>query len=142
MRRARIPDFLESVANHPRVRPYIGPGDHRVSAGVTWDSTVALEWREGGIVFMREATGVYSGHWVFLPKTPDVVGKAREALRYLFTHTDAQRVTGKTPLELRHARKAAQAAGMRHLFNCDGHSFTELTRDQWLKDEDESHGLG
>jgi hypothetical protein len=135
MRRARIPDFLESCANHPRVFPHIGCTEARFSAGASWERTVALEWREGGVVFVEEAPGVYSGHWVFLPKTKDVVGKARAALRYLFTHTDAQRVTGKTPLELRHARKAAQAAGMRHLFNCDGHSFTELTRDQWLKDE-------
>lgn len=136
MRVADSPAFLEGVANNPRVRPYIGPGTHEFRAGESWWRTLALEWGEGGIVFLDEGRGTYSAHWVFLPKTPDVVGKAREALRYLFTHTDARRVIGKTPLKLRHARKAAKAAGMRHLFDCDGHSFCELTRAQWLTDED------
>lgn len=135
MRVARSPAFLEWVANHPRVRPYIGPGTERFEAGHSWQETIALEWDTGGIVFVRTAPRVYSAHWVFLPDTTDVVGKARQALRHMFTATDAQKITGRTPMKLRHARKAAQAAGMRHLFNCAGDSFCELTRDEWLKDE-------
>ena len=136
MRVAVSPAHLEAVANHPRVRPYIGAGTDPIAAGDSWQRTVALEWDEGGIVFMLEAPGVYSAHWVFLPKTKEVIGKAREALRYLFTHTDAQRVIGKTPLQLRHARKAALAAGMNHLFDCSGFSYCELTRSAWLTDEE------
>ena len=135
MRVATTPDHLESVANHPRVRPYIGPGSGEFRAGESWGRTVALEWDTGGIVFLLEAPGIYSGHWVFLPKTPDVIGKAREAIAYLFAHTDARKIIGKTPTHLKHALRAAKAAGMRHRFNCDGTSYTELTRHDFTKGE-------
>jgi hypothetical protein len=135
VRVATSPAFLEGVANDPRVRPHIGPGTHRFEAGESWARTVALEWDTGGIVFLREAEGVYSGHWVFLPKTPDVIGKARAALAYLFANTNANAVIGQTPVHLKHALRAAKAAGMRHLFTCDGIAHSAMTRQDWLTKE-------
>ena len=136
MRVATSPAFLEACANCPRVRPYIGGGLGLFAAGESWKHTVGLEWDTGGIVFVQHSPGIYSGHWVFLPGTTDVVAKARDALRHMFTETNALKITGKTPLKLRHARKAAQAAGMRHLFDCAGYSYTEISRAQWLTDEE------
>jgi len=135
MKRATSPDFLLTVANHPRNAPYTGAAwadyDPR-----RWARTVALEWPDGGVVFEQLKSGAYEAHWCFLPRAKDVVRKGREAIAYLFTHTDAQRVIGKTPTKFRHAVKAARAVGMRHLFDCRGVSHSELSRFQWKNDAD------
>ena len=136
MRIAVSPTFLESVANLPRVRPYIGPGTHRFEAGESWARTVALEWAEGGVVFLRESPRVYSAHLVFAPKTPDPAGKLRAALGYLFTTTDCLRVIGETPARYRHVRKTAERAGLKHINDESGASHYALTRSQWLTDEE------
>lgn len=135
MKRSVSPDFLLTVANHPRVAPYTGAAWAQYDPQ-RWARTVALEWPDGGVVFERLDSGAWEGHWVFLPKAKDVVSKGREAIAYLFTHTDAQRVIGKTPTKFRHAIKAARAVGMRHLFDCRGLSFSELSRPQWLTDKE------
>jgi len=136
------PEFLESVANHPRVLPNIGGDGKPFKAGDSWADSVGLEWDEGGIVFVRQAPGIYSAHFVFLPKTPDILGKCREALRYMFTRTACHTVTGKTPIHLKHARRAAKAAGMVHLFDCDGYAHTRLTAREWIKHKELGDGMG
>lgn len=129
MRRAVTPDFLESVANHPRVRPYIG-GHGEFRAGESWAQTVALEWDEGGIVFLREAPGRYSVHVVFLPKTKGAADKLRQALGYVFA-LDAQTVIGSTPTKYRHVRKVAELAGLKHIKDESGFSHYRLTASEW-----------
>lgn len=137
MKRAVDPAFLESIANHPSVRPYLGgDGKSEFRTEDTWAQTIALEWPEGGLVFLRHAPGLYSGHFVFLPHTPDVAGKCREALDYMFTQTDAERIFGTTPLPFKHAIRTAKRAGFRHTHTANGLSHCELTRQQWL----ERHG--
>jgi hypothetical protein len=135
VRRASDPVFLESIANDPRIASRVG-SDGSFRAGDSWDRTVALEWDTGGIVFLQEAPGLYSGHWVFLPGTPGVVAKGRQALDYLFSNTDAQHVIGLTPLDNPRAIRAAIGAGMRGVCNRDGHAFCELTRAQWILDKE------
>ena len=126
-------DFLESIANHPRVIRAIGCTAESFVAGDSWNASIGLEWPTGGIVFVRESPGVYSAHLVFAPKTKEVIGKCRAALRYMFTKTPAHTITGKIPLTLRHARKVATAAGMQHLFDCDGQAYYRLTAREWIK---------
>lgn len=133
MRVARSPAFLEFVANHPRVRPYIGPGTQRFEAGYSWFRTVALEWPEGGVVFLRELGTIYSAHLVFLPKTKDAAGKFRQALAYLFTNTDCQTVIGQTNTRWRHVRRTAEAAGLKHIKDEGGASHYALTRQAWTQ---------
>ncbi len=110
MRRARIPDFLEYCANHPRVRPWIG-GEGEIRAGKTWDGTIALEWREGGVIFMRQSPGVYEGHLVFV-RVKDAMAKVREAVDYLFTHSDAIALTATVPEGYWHVARICRALGM------------------------------
>ena len=136
MRVAVSPALLEAVANHPRVRPYIGPGSEPCEAGESWQRTIALEWDEGGVVFMREAHGQYSVHLVFLPHTKDPAAKLAQALRHMFTQTDCLEVIGATPTRYRHVRKTATAAGLKHIKDEDGISHYALTRSQWLTDEE------
>lgn len=135
MKRATSPDFLLTVANHPRNAPYTGAAWTEYDPA-RWAHTVALEWPDGGVVFEQCRSGAWSFHWVFLPRAKDVVSKGREAIAYLFRHTGAQRVIGNAPTKFRHATKAASAAGMRHQFDCRGRSFFELSRTQWLTDKE------
>lgn len=130
MRVATSPTFLEGVANHPRVRPYIGPGGDEFRAGDSWQRTVAFEWDEGGVVFIREAPCTYSVHLVFLPKTKDPAGKLREALARIFK-TDCREVFGVTPARFRHVRRVAEAAGLRHIKDEAGSSHYGLTAKQF-----------
>jgi hypothetical protein len=135
VKKAESPDFLLSVANHPRNRAYTGAAWSEYDPA-RWDHTLGLEWSDGGVVFEQLKSGVWEAHWVFLPKARNAVAKGREALAYLFTHTDARKVIGKTPSKWRHAKRAASRVGMRLLFECRGFSFTELTRQQWLTDKE------
>ena len=133
MRVATGPEFLESVANHPRVIRAIGCAGDAFAAGDSWADSIGLEWDEGGIVFHRTAPGIYSAHLVFLPKTRDVAAKCADALRYMFTRTGARVITGTIPLRLRHARQVAKTARMRHLFDCNGFAHYRLTVQDWRK---------
>jgi hypothetical protein len=130
MRVATGPAFLESVANHPRVIRAIGCTAERFEAGESWKDSIGLEWDTGGIVFIRHAPGWYSVHLVFLPKTPDVLGKCAEAARHMFTQTDARVLTGDIPTHLRHACRVARKM-MIHVGDQDGRSLFRLTAEEW-----------
>lgn len=110
MKRAESPEFLESIANSPRVRPYLG-GSGEVRAGDTWARSVALQWEDGGVVFMQEAPGVYDAHLVFARKAKDTLQKCRKALDYIFG-LGARRVIARVPAGYWHVRRIARAAGM------------------------------
>lgn len=132
MKRAASPDFLESVANHPRVRPFIG-GTGRFEAGASWGRTIALEWDDGGVVFLEEAPGVVSAHILFLPKAKNVIGKCREALAYVMPqHADT--VLADFPSGFRHVRKIVEACGLTHHSDAHGwaHYFKEESCDGTL----------
>jgi hypothetical protein len=126
VRRATAPDHLERIANHPRVRPFIG-GSGEFRAGESWDRTIALEWDEGGVVFLAEAPGVYSAHLVFLPKTKDVAGKVRAALDYLMPD-HADRVLADFPSGFRHVRRLAERIGFTH--HHDAHGWAHYVLDE------------
>lgn len=132
MKRAANPAFLESIANDPRVRPFIGAGTGEFRAGDSWKRTIALEWPEGGIVFLREAAGIYSAHLLFLPNASPLK-KCLDALRYMFTRTGCHTVIGSIPEENTRARRIALAAGMQHLGDANGHSHYRLTAREWIR---------
>jgi hypothetical protein len=134
MKRAANPAFLESIANDPRVRPFIG-GSGEFRAGDSWKRTIALEWPSGGVVFVREAAGIYSAHLLFLPNAWPLP-KFRAALRYMFTRTGCHTVIGATPLANTRAGRIATAAGMNHLGNANGHSHYRLTAREWACSKD------
>lgn len=129
MRVAGTPDFLESIANDPLIRPWVG-GNGEVRAGESWARTVALEWDDGGVIFMREAPRVYSVHLVFKRKARDVLAKLADAKRFAFEHMDAHTLVAEIPATHRHVRKCAEAMGMRQ----DGAL--------WVLQKDLSDGLG
>lgn len=135
--------FLTSVANHPDVRPYIGPGDEALDLTqiISNPSNIALEAEGGGWVLVNLLPGVYELHTLFLPEAR---GKAyfraaREALRWLFTTTDCLEVLTRCPDDNPGARMAASMVGFRERFRRDGAwaegvgvSYQALTFDDWV----------
>lgn len=113
MRVAVTPDSLEAVANHPRVRPWIGDSGEPVRAGPTWAITKALEWDDqGGILFMDEGDDVYSVHLVFARKTRGVIEKCFQAADWFFAQGGAA-IVADIPKTHRHVRAVALALGMK-----------------------------
>lgn len=125
MKRATAPDHLERIANHPRVRPFIGDTGPILPV-------IALEWDEGGVVFLEEAPGVFSIHLLFLPKTRDVIGKVRAALDYLMPD-HADRVLADFPAGFKHVRRLCAPLGFAH--HHDAHGWAHYVKD-------DEHGLG
>lgn len=89
--------FINSVLNHPKVRPHIWTGTEEL------DSTEALElmWTvivPGKGVMMAEALGdgLYLGLTAFLPEAwgIEAVTGMRQAIRKIFTDTDCNRLFG------------------------------------------------
>ena len=150
MRLSASPDFLQSVANDPRVFPAIaskGRGPFDLSA--VWADCIGLEFDTGGWVFHQIAPGVYDAHTLFLPKSLDVRGKAREALAYLFTH-GATEIIGRIPADLPHARRLARDMGLTYSHDLPATIGREsgsvayqefhLTRQAWLNQTESENG--
>jgi hypothetical protein len=112
VRVATSPEWLESIANDPRVFPYIArKGRASFDLSGVWADCIGLEFDTGGWVFHRVARGVYDAHTLFLPKSLDVRGKAKQALAYLFGR-DATLIIGRIPADLPHARRLARDMGL------------------------------
>ena len=124
------PDFLESVANDPRVFKYVSPEGKPVKFGDAWASCIGLEWDEGGFVFQRHDPDTYEVHTLFLPRTPDTDGKAREALAYIFG-LGAQTILTQVAKDLPHVRRFAVRHGFQKFDEADGNEFFVLTRKEW-----------
>jgi hypothetical protein len=132
VKRANSPAFLESIANDPRVRPFIGAGLGEFRAGDSWERSIGLEFERGGVVFLKEAPGIYSAHLVFLPHASPLK-KCLQSLRYVFTRTDCHTVTGSIPVDNRQARRIARLAGMDYLGDREGYSHYRLTARDWIR---------
>jgi hypothetical protein len=109
------PEFFESVANHPRVLPYVTwKGIYAVGLKDVWKDCVGLEFDTGGWVFHRLAPDVYEVHTLFLPKSVNVSDKAQEALAYMFSN-GAQEILTRVPHDLPHVRRLAEKGGFTFL---------------------------
>ena len=85
-------DFLNSVANHPEVRPWLGgKGDVDWQSFLDDTGNVGLVCEDGGFVFCKLADGLYEVHSQFLPGA-SAIQSLRDALAWMFTHTDAAEI--------------------------------------------------
>jgi hypothetical protein len=137
--------FLNRVANHPDVRPWIGgTGELDLSAVVAAPRNFALVTPAGGWVLAMHEPGTYELHTLMLPQ-----GRGREhfragaeGLRYMFAATDAREIVTRVPVNNRAAVFSARYFGFRERFRrkdawrgSDGvaHdvSFQALTLEDW-----------
>jgi len=111
--------FLNFVANHPEVRPWIG-GEGPLDLGPVLSDAgnVALTFDAGGWVFVRHEAGVYELHTLILPEGRGRRAREawREAERYIFARTDAREIVTRVPANNRGADLAARMCGFRERF--------------------------
>lgn len=142
--------FLNSVANHPDVRPALGgEGPLDLSGIMANPENVALQGEGGGFVGVKIEPGVYECHSMFLPEArgPVAFDAMKEGLRYLFVQTDCLQVVTKCPDNNKAASGAARAMGFSPMFRLEkawaieggekvGVEVKALTFAKWLsKDE-------
>jgi hypothetical protein len=140
--------FLNEVANHPEVRPFVGPGSEPLDlmALLSDPENVALQAEHGGWLLICLSPGVYELHTVFLPagRGAEYFAAAHEALRWMFTRTDCLEILTRCPDDNPAARMAAVKVGFRERFRREdvwqsglgeacGASYQALTVDDWMK---------
>lgn len=92
---------INVVCNHPDVRPWLGGGTGALdlSATIADQRNVLLMGEGGGLLFVCLRPGQYEVHTQFLPdaRGENAVKVTRDALRYMFTRTDAAEILTKVP---------------------------------------------
>lgn len=137
IRRTFDPTELNSVANHPEVRPWLGgEGELDLTSLVMNPQNFTLMGSGGGFLLQRHDAGVYEVHSQFRPGT-DAMASMREGLDYMFCRTDCERLVTQVPDDNRSAKGLAVAAGFRGEFHRKGAFrgptwFYSLTIEQWI----------
>jgi hypothetical protein len=146
VRRTLDPTFLNTVANHPEVRPWIGGvGPIDLTSTLADSANFALQTDDGGWVFVRHEPAIYELHTLFLRRGRGraCVTAWREASRYMFCATDCREIVTKVPVNNLGAAFAAQKCGFAERFSRDGAfvdpqgalhevSYQALTLDAWV----------
>lgn len=111
--------FLNTVANHPDVRPWLGgDGVIDLTSLLANPANIAGQSVMGGFVAIAVGGGRYEVHSLFLPdKGRDAVRAMRLGLDYLFTQTDALELVTKVPAHNAAARGLARLAGFSESFS-------------------------
>lgn len=134
--------FLNTVANHPDVRPWLGGvGVLDLTASVTDPRNIAAVSEHGGFVAIEQGVGRYEVHSLFLPAAGrgEAVRAMRAAVDYFFTATDGVELVTKVPLFNKAAKGLTLLAGFAPLFvsripwgdRGEETEFFTLTMDRW-----------
>lgn len=119
LRRTMDAAFLNTVANHEAVRPWLGGSEQLDLTPVLANpENVALVNEFGGFVGVKLDGGLYECHSVFLPDGRGALGlaAAAEGLRYLFVETDCIEVVTKVPKDNQGALGLSRAMGFSKVF--------------------------
>lgn len=143
IRRTMDATFLNEVASHPEVRPWLSPDGRELDLtnDISNPANIALEAKGGGWVLRALLPGVYELHTLFLPSARGraYFAAAWEAVRYVFTRTDALEIVTKCPDSNGGARMAAATMGFRERFRREdawapgvGVSYQAFNLDDWF----------
>lgn len=92
---------LNHVANHPDVRPWVGGGSGALDLTplVADQRNMLLMGQGGGVLFQFLDPGLYEAHTQFLPEArgKEAVLAVKDALRWMFTRSDAIEIVTKVP---------------------------------------------
>lgn len=148
--------FLEKIANHPDVRPWLGgSGPLRFDAIFADPNNLAFQTEHGGFIVHKLDLGIYECHSMFLPAGRG--GEARQAmvdsLRYMFTKTDCMEIVTKAPDDNPAAFGAARAMGFVSSFRLErgwktqkgemiGVECMRLPFSKWLRRDDKVEKFG
>lgn len=116
IRREHDAAWVNHICNHPDVRPWLGGYlDQKLELGPTVENprNVVLSAEKGAMIFMALQPGLYEAHTQILPD-----GRGRwtlefvlDALRYMFTATDAIEIVTRVPYGNLRAASALRALG-------------------------------
>lgn len=146
MKRTLDAAFLNTVANHPDVRRWLGGfGVLDLSEIIANPANIALQCEHGGWVLVKQDAGTYDLHTLFMKS-----GRGRyyfeasgHCLDYLFTASDAREIVTRVPSLNRGAGFAADRCGFVERFarknawtgatgeTCDV-SYRALEIDHWV----------
>lgn len=117
--------LLNSVVNHPDVRPWLGgTGEIDLSEVIADPANITLETEHGGYILARHPYlhGVYEAHSQFLPegRGEEAAAARDEGFRWLFTHTDCVEVITRVPSINRAALAYTKQSGFLPTFVQDG----------------------
>lgn len=106
---------INEIINHPEVRPWLGGfGTLDLSPGLADTRNVLLMAGEtGGLFFHWQEPGIYEVHTQFLPENRGLAafGAAREAVDWMFSHTDMCELWTKCPESNRGAKVLTTTLG-------------------------------
>jgi hypothetical protein len=93
---------LNAIANHPAVYPWVrGPHEGPIdcTALLCEPGIYALMGEHGGVLFRRLQGGLYEAHSQYLPSGRGewAVAASRQAMHWMFTHTDAAELITRCP---------------------------------------------
>lgn len=141
MRRTTDAAFLNSVANHEEVRPWLGGEGVIDLAPVLADPmNYGLDGDGGGFVYIHLGGYVYEVHSLFLPEARRGTAKAaQDGLRYMFTATECIEVVTKVPEPNKAAHGLVVRCGFSPMFRRekawgdDAVEYWSLTADRWVQ---------
>jgi hypothetical protein len=114
-------DNINAVVNDPSVRPWVGGGTEPLdlAAAVADIRNVLLMTEGGGVLFMFREPGIYEAHTQFIESArgASAVAAVQDALRWMFTVSDAVEIQTRVPANNRGALGLVQAINGEHRFN-------------------------
>jgi hypothetical protein len=133
VKRTFDPTFLNTVVNHPDVRPWLkGEGELDVSHQTYNPGNFALVTERGGFLLIHHEPGRYEVHSQFLPGNGTHPVRAMiEAQEWMFTRTDCEAIVSVVPWDNERAKGFAQMGGLRKIFTGDTADYVELTLMDW-----------
>lgn len=146
MRRTMDAAFLNEVANHPDVRPWLEgpPGPLDLTPLIEDSRNVVLLNEHGGFVYHFQEPGLYEVHSLLLPAGRSGSSlAAMQGLRWMFTATDCVEVSTRVPEANTAALGLTRAMGFSKSFERPGNTFWTLTLERWRGRDPElpAHGV-
>lgn len=115
MRVAGSAAFLQSIIDHPSVRPWIAPdgAPDALPLAAIFHEGIGLEFETGGFFFHGLGDGTYEVHTLFLPGTKNAFDCCRAAAHFMFCGTDCTRIVTKVPADNIPAWRLTEKMGFR-----------------------------
>lgn len=128
-------EFLNRVANHPEVRPWLGAGD-AIDFCKLFEAdseAFALVNEHGGVILIHKGDGEYEFHTMFLPsgRGRAAVRAGAEILSLMFGRYSAMAMKTYVPHDNRAALGLVRLCGFRQTHADAENSYWVMSREQW-----------
>jgi hypothetical protein len=136
--RAYDAKFIDSVINHPQVRPYVGLPEGGVISLATLlrdRRNILLLGEGGGIFYHFIDDGIYEAHTQFLPENRGkyVVEFCLASVDWMFRNTEASELWTRVPHDNRPALALTIRCGGRYDRTEEGADFYKITLFDWMR---------